>query len=107
MGEEGFIAVLVAAMPWYAPGYYVELASTALIGALLARFRPKGMARTLVATAGVQVLVGVIALAGRMGYEAIAVGSVLAVLWLLSAWLFRQAAGDRKSLAAIGQAAGT
>ncbi len=77
---------------------FVSVLATAIIGALLARFRPEGMARTLVATAVAQLLVGAIALLGRMGYEAIAFGGFLAGLWLLSAWLFRNAARDRKSL---------
>ena len=68
---------------------FVGVLATAIVGALLARFRPEGMARTLVATAVAQVLVGVIALVGSMGYEAIAFGGFLAALWLLSAWLFR------------------
>jgi hypothetical protein len=85
---------------------FVGVLATGIIGALLARFKPEGMARTLVATAAAQMLVGVIALVGRMGYEAIAIGSFLAAMWLLSAWLFRKAAGDRKSPAAIGKAAG-
>jgi hypothetical protein len=67
---------------------FVGVLATAIVGALLARFRPEGMARSLVATAAVQLLVGVIALVGGMGYEAIAFGGFLAGLWLLSAWLF-------------------
>lgn len=41
------------------------------------------------------------ALLGHMGYEAIAFGGFLAGLWLLSAWLFRNAARDRKSRVAL------
>lgn len=70
-------------------------------GALLARFRAEGMARSLVATAVVQLLVGVIARLGQMGHAALAFGGFLAALWLLSAWLFRKAAGDRKSPGAL------
>lgn len=71
---------------------FLGVLATALVGALLSRFRPQGMARTLVATAAIQLLVGVIALVGRMGYEAIAFGSLLAALWLLSARLFTESA---------------
>ena len=66
--------------------------ATGFIGALLSRFKPEGMARTMVATAAVQMLIGVIALVGGMGVEAIALGTFLSALWLLSAWLFRKAA---------------
>jgi hypothetical protein len=70
---------------------FLGVLATALIGAVASRFKPQGMARTMVATAVVQMLVGLIALVGRMGIEAIAFGSLLSVLWLLSAWLFRKA----------------
>ncbi len=48
-----------------------------IIGAFIARFQPRGMARALFATALTQVLV--------------------AALWLLSAWLFRKAAQEQPS----------
>ena len=53
------------------------------------------MARTLVATAAVQIVVGLIALAWGKGIEAIAFGAFLSVLWLLSAWLFRKASQNQ------------
>lgn len=70
---------------------FLGVLATAILGALAARFKPAGMSRTMVATAAVQMLIGVIALVGRMGIEALAFGSFLSVLWLLSAWLFRKA----------------
>lgn len=77
---------------------FLGVLATAGIGALLARFKPEGMARTLVATAGVQILVGVIALALGKGIEALGFGMFLSVLWLSSAWLFRHS----RSGAALG-----
>lgn len=69
-----------------------------VLGSLLARFKPSGMKRAMVATAAVQVGVAVIALVGKVGASGPAwprdvIGStaVLAAMWLLSAWLFRKA----------------
>lgn len=59
-----------------------------IVGALLGRFRARGMARALVATAAAQALVGVVVLLGVMGYEALALCAVFTVLWLVSAGLF-------------------
>ncbi|HZW14944.1 MAG TPA: hypothetical protein VFF66_01690 [Brevundimonas sp.] len=62
----------------------------ALIGSFLVRFRAKGMAAVMVATAVVQFGTGFLALA----YEHIVFGivGVFALGWLLAAWLFREAA---------------
>ena len=80
---------------------YPGVLAVGAIGALLARFRPGGMARALWAMAGAQIAVGVIALAFGMGGEAsawpgdILVGSALfSLLWGLSATLFRRAAAE-------------
>lgn len=76
-----------------------------VLGALGARFRPRGMARALVATALAQVLVGAVALAGgsagavRPGAVAALTGT-FAALWLASAWLFARAARERASVGA-------
>lgn len=77
---------------------FVGVLATAGIGALLSRFRPEGMARSLVASAAAQLSVGAIALLAGLGYEAIAFGGLLAGLWLLSAWLFRRAARSEHRL---------
>ncbi len=61
------------------------------IGAIIARFRPRGMSRALVATAFAQALVGVIAAAANWGYEAAALGIFFCAMWLASAALFRAA----------------
>jgi hypothetical protein len=62
-----------------------------VVGAAVARFRPQGMARALVATALAQAVVAVIAAVAGMGYIFVATG-FFGALWLASAWLFRRAA---------------
>ncbi|MDH3744090.1 MAG: hypothetical protein OES47_03195 [Acidobacteriota bacterium] len=61
-----------------------------IIGALFARFQPRGMALALVATALAQTLVAVVALITGLGNTLILTGLFVA-LWLTSAWLFRKA----------------
>lgn len=68
--------------------------AVALIGAFVARFRPKGMAVAMLVTAVAQFATAFLALA----YEHIVFGivGVFALGWLLAAWLFREAArGER------------
>ncbi|NNE47821.1 MAG: hypothetical protein HKN37_14310, partial [Rhodothermales bacterium] len=62
-----------------------------IIGALIARFEPQGMARAMVSAAGAQVLAFVIALAAGWGFTG-PITLVFAALWLGSAMLFRRAA---------------
>ena len=73
-------------------------------GAIVARFRPDGMARAMLVTAAATVLVGVIALMlGKHEAEYSSVREILgltgmfATLFAASGWLFRSAArqGDR------------
>ncbi|MCK5074688.1 MAG: hypothetical protein KAQ98_14755, partial [Bacteriovoracaceae bacterium] len=61
-----------------------------IIGSLIARFRPHGMARALFATALAQMLVGVIALIAGLGFNLVLDVS-FATLWLGSALFFRRA----------------
>lgn len=73
---------------------FVAVLIVAVLGAVLARRKPAGMATAMAATAGAQVLAGALAMAGGWGttYE-IALGTVLfATLWLVSAGLFAKAA---------------
>lgn len=70
-----------------------------ILGALIARFRPQGMARALGAMAFAQVLAGVTAVLAGWGSTGanwpeviILLTGFFAALWLLSAWLFRKAA---------------
>ena len=71
------------------------------IGAVIARFKPEGMARALFATAFAQTLVAVIALVGRLGspysgpLEIVTVNGFFVALFVGSAVLFSKAAGDR------------
>lgn len=61
------------------------------IGAGIARFKPKGMARALVATAVAQAVAGVVALA-QGSVEGVGLSVFFAAVWLVSAGLFRKAA---------------
>ena len=77
---------------------YIGVLAVGIIGAIIARFRPHGMARALFATALAQTLVAVIALiAGMHQYPGSSVSEILNVngffvaLWLVSALLFRRA----------------
>jgi hypothetical protein len=73
---------------------YGGVLAVGIIGAILARFQPKGMARAMFATAGAQVLVAVIALIAGWGSRQDILGAtgIFAMLWLISAMLFRNAA---------------
>ena len=78
---------------------YVGVLAVALTGAVIARFKPQGMARALVATACAQALVAGIALIGRFGaadpswpWDIVLLTGFFAALWLVSAGLFRKAA---------------
>lgn len=65
----------------------------ALIGAAVARFRPAGMARAMAVAAIAQLMVG----AGGLATDLLggALSMAFAGLWLLSAALFRKAAGEQ------------
>jgi len=73
---------------------YGGVLAVGIIGAIIARFQPHGMARALVATALAQALVAVIALIAGFGYTLILTGFFVA-LWLTSAGLFRRAAREQ------------
>jgi hypothetical protein len=79
---------------------YGGVLAVGIVGAVIARLRPHGMARALVVTALAQALVAVIAVIARMGYpaspplEILGVSALFVALWLLSAWLFRKAARE-------------
>lgn len=82
---------------------YGGVLAVGIIGAVVARFQPDGMARALCATALVQALVALIAVVAGMGYpasppmEILGVNASFAVLWLISAWLFRKAGREQTS----------
>ncbi len=69
----------------------------ALVGALVARFRPQGMARAMLAAAAAQVAMALYALFGGYAEVTLHVG-LFALPWLLSAHLFRKAAREIAAL---------
>ena len=77
---------------------YMGVLGVGIIGAILARFQPHGMARALLATAFAQGLVAVIALVFRLGspgsgpLQIVALNGFFVALFVGSAWLFRRAA---------------
>ena len=73
---------------------YWGVLAVAIVGAIIARFRPGGMARALFATALAQALVAVIALIAGLGFTG-PITVFFAALWLASAWLFRKAAREQ------------
>jgi hypothetical protein len=72
---------------------YGGVLAVGLIGAVVARGRPKEMARVMIATAFAQILVAVIALIAGLGYTFVVTGLFVA-LWLTSAWLFRKSSEE-------------
>ena len=86
---------------------YGGVLAAGLLGALVVRFRPNGMACALAVTALGQILVGVIALIAGLGSTGenwpgaiVVLTGFFAALWLLSAWLFRVAAREQSSAVA-------
>ena len=80
---------------------YIGVLAVGIIGAIIARFQPHGMARALFATALAQALVVVIALiAGKQHSpissvaEIVGVNGIFIALFLGSAWLFRYSARE-------------
>lgn len=76
---------------------YGGVLAVGIIGALIARFEPKGMARAMCATALAQMGVAVIALIAGWGStgDLVMLTGFFAALWLLAAWLFRKAAQEQ------------
>ncbi len=70
---------------------YVAVLATAVGGAVAAGFAAAGMARAMFATAAAQMLVGLLVLAAGLGFTLI-INAFFALLWCLSAGLFRAAA---------------
>jgi hypothetical protein len=80
---------------------YGGVLAVGLIGAIIARFEPRGMARAMFATALAQALVAVIALGAGWGSrgpiwprDVLGATGIFVMLWLGSAWLFRRAAPE-------------
>ena len=87
--------------------FFLLVPTVGVIGALLARFQPRGMARAMFATALVQALVAMIALiagivpAYNSAFEILGITGFFVVLFVGSALLFREAArgGPERSAA--------
>jgi hypothetical protein len=78
---------------------YIGVLAVLVIGALIARFRPQGMASPLLATAAAQAIVTVIALFMENFQGAVQIvllNGFFIALWVGSAWLFRRAVGAPK-----------
>ncbi|MCR6702109.1 MAG: hypothetical protein NVV68_13565 [Dokdonella sp.] len=71
---------------------YFGVVAVAVLGATLARLRPAGMARAMLAAALAQAAGSVVGLVAD-GTTVFVLTAVFAVLWLVSAALFRRAAG--------------
>ena len=87
---------------------YGGVLAIGVIGTLIARFQPHGMARALFATAVAQALVGVIALVAGLGStgpiwprDVLFLTGFFAALWVLSAALFQHAARGRPEQGAV------
>lgn len=82
---------------------YLGVLAVGIAGALIARLRPRGMARALAATALAQASVAAIALTLGLGApysppaEILGVNAIFVALFGGSAWLFRRAARERTS----------
>ena len=76
---------------------YGGVPAVGIIGAIIARFQPDGMAHALFATALAQMLVAVIALIAGLGStgDIVMLTGFFATLWLIAAWLFRKAAREQ------------
>ena len=86
---------------------YGGVLAVGVLGALVVRFEPRGMASALAATALAQALAGVIAVVAGLGSAGatwpgaiVGLTGVFAALWLASAWLFRKAAREQASAGA-------
>ena len=81
---------------------YIGVLAVGIIGAIIARFQPHGMARALFATALAQALVAVIALIFGLGSGSppgvlgiLILNGFFVSLFVGSAWLFRNAAREQ------------
>lgn len=86
---------------------YFGVLAVGIIGSVIARFHPGGMARALIAMALAQTLILVIALVAGLGrpwsgpLELLLLNGFFVALFLGSAWLFRQAARGRLEQSAV------
>ena len=92
---------------------YAAVLAVGMIGAIIARFEPEGMARALFATALAQALVAAVALVAGLGLpaspplEILGLNGFFAALWIGAAWLFGKAAArEHPPAAGAGPAGG-
>ena len=71
-----------------------------IVGAFIAGFQPRGMARAMVAMGVAHILVAVTALIG--GHVTVVLTGSFVGAWFLSAWLFRRAADDQTAAEPTG-----
>ncbi len=87
---------------------YFGVLAVGTVGAILARFRARGMVWAMIGVALTQLAVGVLAVLAGMGLpwspppEILALTGVFVALWLASAWLFRNASRMREDTGASG-----
>jgi hypothetical protein len=85
-----------------ANGMYLGVLAVGVTGAILAHFRPRGLARALFATALAQAVVAAIAIITGLGapesgpLELVTVNGFFVVLWVGAAGLFRYAAREQR-----------
>ncbi len=78
--------------------FYIGVVLVAIAGAVVARFRPAGMARAMIVAAVAHASVGVVALsagvipAHNSPILIMGISAFFSALWLASSWLFRRAA---------------
>jgi hypothetical protein len=75
---------------------YAGVLGVAAGGAVLARFRPLGMARAMATTAAAQGLAFLVALVAGVGFTG-PITVFFAGLWLIAAWLFARAAPGQEA----------
>ena len=71
-----------------------------VLGALIARFRPMGMAQVMIGMALAQAVAAVVVLVAGWGYDALMLSVLFAAPWLASAWLFRGVAQEQAAAGA-------
>jgi len=87
---------------------YATVLAVLVLGSVIARLRPAGMALALLATALTQILVTVVALLAGLPDDAsvidvVGITAMYAALFGLSAWLFRRAAAHHSAVAVNGR----
>lgn len=70
---------------------FFAVPAVGILGALMARFKPIGMARTMAAVAAAQAMIALIAVLAGWG-QVFFLSGIFVCLWLISAHLFRKSA---------------